>query len=43
MELDDFWADKYPANINREVDVNVYATLIVLFKDSCGNFANMPD
>ena len=42
MELDDFWADKYPANINREVDVNVYATLIDLFKDSCGKYANKP-
>ncbi len=42
MELDDFWADKYPANINREVDVNVYATLIDLFKDSCCKYANKP-
>jgi long-chain acyl-CoA synthetase len=42
MELDDFWADKYPANINREVDVNVFATLIDLFKDSCCKYANKP-
>ncbi len=42
MEQPDFWKDKYPQGIAREINAEVYPTILHLFKDACRKYANKP-
>ena len=42
MDNNDFWQGKYPTNIARQIDTQVYPTIIDLFKDACIKYANKP-
>lgn len=42
MEQHDFWHDKYPKDIVRNIDIQHYKTINELFKDSCCKYANKP-
>ncbi|HEX5362614.1 MAG TPA: AMP-binding protein [Fluviicoccus sp.] len=42
MEQPDFWKDKYPQGIAREINAEVYPTIMHLFKDACRKYANKP-
>ena len=42
MEYQDFWQEKYPSNISRQIDTNIYPTILDLFKDACRKYANKP-
>ena len=42
MEQPDFWKDKYPQGLAREINAEVYPTIMHLFKDACRKYANKP-
>ncbi|MDO8330391.1 MAG: AMP-binding protein [Fluviicoccus sp.] len=42
MEQPDFWKDKYPQGLAREINTEVYPTIMHLFKDACRKYANKP-
>ncbi|PTQ88492.1 AMP-binding protein [Agitococcus lubricus] len=42
MDYQDFWQGKYPDCIARNIDTNIYPTLLDLFKDACRKYANKP-
>ncbi len=42
MDQPDFWKDKYPQGIAREINAEVYPTIMHLFKDACRKYANKP-
>ena len=42
MDSKDFWHDKYPEGIAREINAEVYPTVLHLFKDACRKYANKP-
>jgi long-chain acyl-CoA synthetase len=42
MEQPDFWKDKYPQGIAREINAEVYPTIMHLFKDACRKYSNKP-
>ena len=38
----DFWNDKRPAGVSREVDLNAYASVVEVFERCCRKFADRP-
>ena len=42
MDFEQFYQDKYPAGVTREVDLNKYKSMVDVFEQSVKKFADRP-
>ena len=40
--LENFWKDKYPADIPFEINADQYPNILAVLKESCQRFADKP-